>query len=353
MLFERDKWDRNSIPGNRYLRAMLLVPPDNKLLEDIHNYLRDLSRLGRADLNSTQARSAAAMHSKRIEDRGIMTHKPDRGYWRGTFASVRGTKIKSRFNPRNHELPEEVARLMKRRYWDSPSPESMQVGVSAWLWLLHYYDLPLAVRTQYSVRSSWITKALTQNTIVVNLDSGELFWLMHPQKYSAPAIRVREVIGCDPKLFQWDLSVSLEVIHVCDPTRWHVIPSRTIGPKHIFRVYPGIEWLNGWFFQQTDNPMPIIKYIFLQVKSPFTHEEMVLYCQEVDPPLPSGGTNQQLKERIVEHIIANDSPDEQQWYREQVAITIEENEDLYGRSLSLSPFSSPRAAGVPPTTTGP
>ena len=41
MLFEKSNWDPLCIAGQRYVRALLMGPPDNKILEDVHNYLRD------------------------------------------------------------------------------------------------------------------------------------------------------------------------------------------------------------------------------------------------------------------------------------------------------------------------
>ena len=85
LLFERDGWTVFSNAAQRYLRALLYTPWDNKMLEDVHNYLRDLYRQGRANLNSPMSRSNAAIHSKRIEERSITTVHPDRQYFRMHF----------------------------------------------------------------------------------------------------------------------------------------------------------------------------------------------------------------------------------------------------------------------------
>ena len=95
----------------------------------------------------------------------------------------------------------------------------------------------------------------------------------------------------------------------------------------------------GGFFQQCDDPIPIVKYKFLHVKTPLTHEEMVLYC--LDLHLASGGTNQDLRARIIEHCIVDDSEEYQQWYREQVGNTKEEGEDFFtGGTRGPASFSS-------------
>ena len=83
MLFEKDGWTVVSNAAQRYLRAFLFLPPDSKILEDTHNYLRDLARQGRSNMNSPQARSTAAIRSGRIEERGIVHKMPDRTYFRG------------------------------------------------------------------------------------------------------------------------------------------------------------------------------------------------------------------------------------------------------------------------------
>ena len=85
MLFEKDGWTTVSNAAQRYLRAFLFLPPDSKILEDTHNYLRDLARQGRSNMNSPQARATAAFNSGRIEERGIVHKKPDRTYFRGHY----------------------------------------------------------------------------------------------------------------------------------------------------------------------------------------------------------------------------------------------------------------------------
>ena len=70
-LFEKDRWSRDSVAGQSHLAALVDTVPDNKLVEDTHNYLRDLGRKSRRFISSRMTRMSAAMNAGRLESRGI------------------------------------------------------------------------------------------------------------------------------------------------------------------------------------------------------------------------------------------------------------------------------------------
>ena len=159
MLFERDGWVVFSNAAQRYLRALLHTPWDNKMLEDVHNYLRDLYRAGRANLNSPQSRSNAAMSSKRIEERDINTVHPDRQYFRAHFQEMKQMPIRPMFNPRNFQLPKPVAKILDERTWQSPNHEGLRAGVAGWVWAEFYFeDFDDQMRQRVSLKDAWVTK---------------------------------------------------------------------------------------------------------------------------------------------------------------------------------------------------
>jgi len=108
MLFERDGWKVGSIAGQNYIRALQMLLPDNKLVEDVHAYLRDLSREARSNVSSPLARTAAAIHSQRLESRGIKHNKVTQEEFRANFGTNRKRKFGQMFNPRLYQLPQVV-----------------------------------------------------------------------------------------------------------------------------------------------------------------------------------------------------------------------------------------------------
>ena len=107
LLFERDNLSKGSVAGQRYLRALLLVFADNKLVEDIHAYLRDLIRQGRSNLAGPVSRASAAIHSGRLEERGITHAVVTAEQFRAEFGrQTRGKKIAPMFNSRKFEMTE-------------------------------------------------------------------------------------------------------------------------------------------------------------------------------------------------------------------------------------------------------
>ena len=316
MLFERDGWRVTSVAGQRYAKAILFTPPDNVLIENIHNYLRDLKRSGRSDLSSNISRTSASVHSDRLQERGIRTHMVDREYFRTMYHEVKNKKITHMFNPRNHDLPTEISRIMTTKYWSSPNPESLRTETAAWVWLDYYCNLPEATRGPLSLLSSWITKALVPHTIVCNVDEGTLWWTLACSKYTCPAIPVSEIPDSEPKLFRWDFDGGLRELHVLDVTRWLAIPTRAIGPKHLYRQYPTANQ-GVIHFQQVDNARGILKHKMMVAKIPFTHEDMVRLCLALG--LESGGTNDVLRQRLMTHVTQGDSIEEQNYFETSVA----------------------------------
>jgi len=315
LLFERDGFRLNSVAGQRYLRAILLVPPDNKLLEDIHAYLRDLARHGRATMSSPLSRSAAACNSGRLEARWIPHATVTHDEFVDKFRSVemRNKKLGAIFNSRRYALPEAVSNIMGKKDWPSPSPASHIVAVGAWLWLEQYMSFSAEKQMRMHCRAAWVTALLADQTVVYSFSHDAMFFPLSPSKYASPALHVvqldttmdEEEDADQVNLYWVSLEDGLTTIHVEDAMTWITIPTTPVGPKHLYAEYrehadSGMSFL----FAQTGDPMSILRYKLLETAHHLTLEQLQEVCFEVGQD--SHGTRPEVLERLARYLCASE-----------------------------------------------
>ena len=71
VLFERDDFSAKSQPGQRWIRGLLLGLPDNKLVEDIHGYLRNEANANRNTKLNIPTIQDVVQTCGALESRGI------------------------------------------------------------------------------------------------------------------------------------------------------------------------------------------------------------------------------------------------------------------------------------------
>ena len=103
-LYGRDKWSAESVEGRRHLATTLIFPPDNKIVEDLHQHIRDLARLGRSVVSTCPARFKASVESGVLEGRGISHRRVTESAYRRGYKRKFG-KWAHKFIARRHRLP--------------------------------------------------------------------------------------------------------------------------------------------------------------------------------------------------------------------------------------------------------
>ena len=67
-------------------------------------------------------------------------------------------------------MPAPVTKIMKKKYWDSPSALNLRHAISAWLWSKHYMEsFTDEERARTSIKSAWASKVLGIHTIIYNI----------------------------------------------------------------------------------------------------------------------------------------------------------------------------------------
>ena len=127
LVFESDNYSPSAcILGQRMIRAMLLVLPDSRLIEEVNCYLRDLERRNKSNVTSAVAKMTAVMHSKKLESRGVPHNKTTQEEFMALFRSKDMRQaVKPRCLPSKHALPERLSVMMGDKNWESPVQESV------------------------------------------------------------------------------------------------------------------------------------------------------------------------------------------------------------------------------------
>ena len=169
-----------------------MIPPDNKLVEDCHTYLRDLARHMRANVSSLSSRASAAVNSGRLEVRGI-EHEPithDEFISKYGAPAYKKRKLGNTFMSKQFQLPADISALMGERTWKSPSPESSKVGVTAWLWYKRWVAMTDEERRRIPHDGAWITRLVPPFSVIWNLETDRLLYTMKPCKYLVPCLNM-------------------------------------------------------------------------------------------------------------------------------------------------------------------
>ena len=130
---------------------------------------------------------------------------------------------------------QEEAALMGARTWQSPSPMSTRLGIAGWLRYLAHREHtgPAVTKT-----ASFCTLVLASNTIVVDVQTEEIFMPIAPVKYATPAIRCNLVeLEDGTKLFYMNLADGYCVKHITTMDRYLCVPTVAISPKHLFEEF--------------------------------------------------------------------------------------------------------------------
>ena len=102
--FKRESFSRECSAGIRILTTFLVMIPDSKIVEDIHQHIKDLKRRGRCLHYAALSRARAAVVSGILERRGIQHQRITKQEWFAKY-KMPHEKVAWRFNPRKHKMP--------------------------------------------------------------------------------------------------------------------------------------------------------------------------------------------------------------------------------------------------------
>jgi len=145
-VFERDRFSARSFCGRRMLNAFLQRPPDNKLVEDIHNVIRRDAK-GNTTLRQTSDHINDLINgSQALEVRGIPhPASVSRASFMAEFDQKKGQSRRNKHKGSRGKLPRRWSTIMGPRRWTAISEDRIHSTTAAWMWLRHYYATGLDI----------------------------------------------------------------------------------------------------------------------------------------------------------------------------------------------------------------
>ena len=106
LVFERGNFNPLYDPFQRLLRTVLETLPDSRIIEQLHHWLRDLSRKSKSDCSSVCSRMNACQTSNVLRTRGIETVSITREeFTRAMRGGVKLCGLKRKWSSSSHNLP--------------------------------------------------------------------------------------------------------------------------------------------------------------------------------------------------------------------------------------------------------
>ncbi len=242
--YERDKYRVDSLSAKRQLASMLLVIPDTKSVEDVHQNLRDLQRAGRHMVSSKVNRTRAAIHSGVLESRGIPHRKVTKAEFVARFRE-RPPSQRKHFDAQKHKMNTLWTEIFAKRDWTSTTPETFRKVLAAWHWVRSWMAQGAQGHAQGQPERGSLAlarfSALLPNMQVVAQRSagGVPHMCLGSATWAALLCQLQPCTGTHEGRAVWLLVGKVRWVHVTDPGDWDVLPAAACSPLFLHRLYPG------------------------------------------------------------------------------------------------------------------
>ena len=128
--------------GKRCLMTCVRFAPDNQLVENFHQHIRDLKRLSRTMVCRPSDRTRACIDNGVLEERNTPHRRVTREDFMRVFHKRRRQKNAWRVNPVKVKLRSRWMRITQRRTWQSTTPESFRSCLAGWRWARTWAVMP-------------------------------------------------------------------------------------------------------------------------------------------------------------------------------------------------------------------
>ena len=233
LLAESEGWQLPAAKTRELLKNVHQKLPDTKVIEDMHQHIRDKSRLQRYKKVSRPSRMQSCIESGVLEGRSLPCVTVPKSAIRDAPPSIWQQPSKHLWECQGDVVPSEWAAIMlPNRSWPSPSPMGLFRGAAAWEWLLHYKSSGLL--GQVPLTSAWLSKLLPPRAmvrdaartssapflVVISAEYGALVWRLsehtHPDTTvtTTPANCFKLSVGSDVDNIQWQFVTRLSEFQV-------------------------------------------------------------------------------------------------------------------------------------------
>ena len=166
---------------------------------------------------------------------------------------------------------------------------------------------------------AWETKLLPSFEVVFSVDAKQLFFTFQSMKYMSPALAVDRVVvpggdGPPKSLFSINVtSQAFKLLHVTDIMRWLVVPTKAIGPKHVFTLYKDYAGPHCIMLEQTSDAMVALKFNVSR-KTTMTVDDMVRLLERFKQPPIESNLRSDIFAKLCAFLCRGDSAEYRDWF---------------------------------------
>ena len=303
MLFERGAWDPDFPPARDFLRALLEVLPDSRVVEEHHEKLRDMSRSCKHNVTTRVARMQSCRSAGVLERRGINAVSVSNDQFVDEYR--RPVDInRLAFESANRSLNQgwEDLKLPGVRHWASPTPNSSRHTAAAWHWA--------RVRGVSAHAAARASCALSPFQIVRNVVAGHMYLVLEVAKWGAMALRVTCVVDNDVFSIARDAD-TVQVIHATAVEHQYVvIPTAVCTPGRLRYEHPRAPRDTGITYRRTGPDEGLLNFMFKN-KVSLSAKDLLFIAAELGIPHRQSSSKKDLVS-IIATYLASGLPDDQQ-----------------------------------------
>ena len=179
-LFESTGWTLNPPPasarsycvqaGKRLLRGLLEVWPDNKVIEDLHNYIRADSKKSGSGKRCSTRQQEVAIAAPVLSSRSI-SHTPQvtLDHWVRNVHKPLLQRRATCHNSARHNMSKQWSYVLGRKTWATTSEVHTRKGVAAWEWLQRGHAKARELAEEQHMPMPLLDSALFSRLLLENL----------------------------------------------------------------------------------------------------------------------------------------------------------------------------------------
>ena len=223
-------------PATHLLSVLVQTLPDSKIVEDIHNKIRNDSLLNKTRKQTYSTIQTVIENSKVFESRSIRhPARVKREYFEREFWNVRRKRQKLCFRSCVHKLPSKYTEIVGDKTWNTLSEETLERASAAWSWLNHYNDAALA-SWQVPLRAGKFSSLAPPLKILRHILDGTCYLSLGAKTWAA---LMWPVVECeDPSTMEKYFVLKAECpdgdrvkvcwVHLYEPEYWEVLETEAV-----------------------------------------------------------------------------------------------------------------------------
>ena len=320
------------------LRGLLDVFPDNKVIEEVHNGLRNDQKKTRSGDRSLGRLQFCAVSTPVLESRKIPhAAKVTREHFVRHFRAMRATSGVKRHYSAKHRMKEAWAYIMGARSWSAISEQASRRSIAAWQWYLEGYPRAKTLahtqgREPPGLEAALLSGLLGPHQVVQNMTNQTVSASLGHVTYAVLLYPIEIVQEDSEGLKTMRLrgppsTVSFD--YIWDPADWQVLP---------YKANRHLEY--GLVLEQTGPPEPLARAA-LRRPADLSHRTCVAWAIHLGLN-PNNQSIQTILRMIAESVASGDEA-----YVQQVMCTTLEPEPVHMVSLMQDPVFEAAYAEMP------